>query len=201
MGIRPNEPDWKHEVNDLIRELQPQIQAILQDYGVPLLDEQGRLIGAEQPPAATGVPEPEGYRMEKYRAPVPATLAGATVLTTAALRQLIAERHPILIDVLPKTRKPKDRAAEQVWVEPPRENIPGSVWLPNTGYGELSSGYAQVWCTGSGGGLFLDGLRGLAVAEAHALDQLGEPLRTIQPAPVPLGRLGELENHRQRGLA
>jgi quinoprotein dehydrogenase-associated probable ABC transporter substrate-binding protein/PQQ-dependent catabolism-associated CXXCW motif protein len=145
MGIRPNEPDWKHEVNDLIRELQPQIQAILQDYGVPLLDEQGRLIGAEQPPAATGVPEPEGYRMEKYRAPVPATLAGATVLTTAALRQLIAERHPILIDVLPKTRKPKDRAAEQVWVEPPRENIPGSVWLPNTGYGELSSEFAAYF--------------------------------------------------------
>ena len=44
MGIRPNEPEWKHQVNDLIRELQPQIQAILLDYGVPLLDEQGRLI-------------------------------------------------------------------------------------------------------------------------------------------------------------
>ena len=66
---------------------------------------------------------------------------------------------------------------------------------------DLSAGYAQVWCTGSGGGLLLVGLNGLAVAEAHAIDDLGEPLRTIQPAPVPLGRLGELENHRQRGLA
>ena len=28
-------------------------------------------------------PEPDGYRMEDYRAPVPATLAGVRVLTTA----------------------------------------------------------------------------------------------------------------------
>ena len=51
------------------------------------------------------------------------------------------------------------------------------------------------------GGLLLLGLNGLAVAEAHTLDDLGEALRTIQPAPAPLGRLSELENHRQRGLA
>jgi hypothetical protein len=62
-------------------------------------------------------------------------------------------------------------------------------------------GYTQVWCMGSGGGLLLVSLNGLAVAETHALDYLGEPVRTVQPAPVPLGRLGELENHRQRGLA
>ena len=125
MGIRPDEPAWKHQVNDLIRELQPQIQAILLDHGVPLLDEQGRPIGADQPPAVTAVPEPQGYRMEKYRAPVPATLAGATVLTTEALRRLIAERHPILVDVLPKPRKPKDRPVDRVWVEPPAREHPG----------------------------------------------------------------------------
>ena len=44
MGVRYNEPDWKHEVDDLIRELQPEIDRILLDYGVPLLDRQGRLI-------------------------------------------------------------------------------------------------------------------------------------------------------------
>ena len=33
------------------------------------------------------VPEPAGYRMDKYRAPVPATLAGATVLSTTALEK------------------------------------------------------------------------------------------------------------------
>ena len=142
MGLRANEPLWKHDVNRLIAELQPQITAILQDYGVPLLDEQGRLItaepGAEPAAAASAVPEPDGYRMDKYRTPVPATLKGATVLSTAALQRLIAERQPVLVDVLPKTRKPKDRDQAQLWLEPTRDHLPGSAWLPNVGYGELT---------------------------------------------------------------
>ena len=44
MGIRFNEPNWKHEINDLIKTKQPEINAILSEYGVPLLDDQGRLI-------------------------------------------------------------------------------------------------------------------------------------------------------------
>jgi len=93
------------------------------------------------------VPEPAGYRMDKYRAPVPATLAGATVLSTAALRQLIAEQDPILVDVLPKQRKPKDRDQAQIWIEPRREHIPGSAWLPNVGLGELSPDFAEYFAT------------------------------------------------------
>jgi quinoprotein dehydrogenase-associated probable ABC transporter substrate-binding protein len=53
MGIRRNEPDWKREINDLIQELQPEIDRILIDYGVPLLDRQGRLI-AETARAGAG---------------------------------------------------------------------------------------------------------------------------------------------------
>ena len=48
--------------------------------------------------------------------------------------------------------------------------------------------------------MVLGGLNGLAVAEADALDHLREPLGAVQPAPVALGSLGELEDHRQRGL-
>jgi ABC-type amino acid transport substrate-binding protein len=48
MGIRHNEPDWKREVNDLIRELKPEIDRVLVDYGVPLLDRQGRLIAEKK---------------------------------------------------------------------------------------------------------------------------------------------------------
>ena len=151
MGIRGNEPLWKHTVNELIRELQPQIQAILLDYGVPLLDEQGRLIAAEAGPepavAASTVPEPDGYRMDRYRAAVPATLKGATVLSTAALQRLIAGRRPVLIDVLPKTRRAKDRDQAQLWLEPKRDNLPGSVWLPNVGYGELTPEFLDYFRT------------------------------------------------------
>jgi quinoprotein dehydrogenase-associated probable ABC transporter substrate-binding protein len=43
MGVRANEPEWRRRINAAILKLQPRITTILQDYGVPLLDEQGRL--------------------------------------------------------------------------------------------------------------------------------------------------------------
>src|SRR5215212_11694751 len=64
----------------------------------------------------------------------------------------------------------------------------------------VSAGYGQSWCLVSSSGLVLGLLNGFAVAEVHALDHLGEALRAVQPAPVPLGRLGELEHHGQGGL-
>lgn len=150
LGIRPNEPTWKHELERLIRRLQPQITAILTDYGVPLLDSSGNLVtsagGAEgQPPAAipaattaaAPVAEPAGYREDDYRSPVPATLKGATVLDARGLADLIAQHNPVLVDVLPRQPKPKDRSPDQVWIEPRRSDIPGSHWLPNTGFGYI----------------------------------------------------------------
>ncbi len=145
MGIRQGEPDWKHELNRLIGDLQPQITQILESYGVPLLDRQGNLVKAEAAGPApatetageTTVPEPSGYRMDHYNAPVPATLAGATVVHTAALEKLLADARPVLIDVKPKARKPADRDAQRLWIEPKREDIAGSAWLPGVGYGEL----------------------------------------------------------------
>lgn len=41
MAVRHNEPEWKREINRLIRDKQDQITAILLDYGVPLLDAKG----------------------------------------------------------------------------------------------------------------------------------------------------------------
>jgi quinoprotein dehydrogenase-associated probable ABC transporter substrate-binding protein len=46
MGLRRNEPEWKQVLNDFIAEHKAEIQAILLDYGVPLLDEQGHQIKA-----------------------------------------------------------------------------------------------------------------------------------------------------------
>src|SRR3954451_7345497 len=51
--------------------------------------------------------------------------------------------------------------------------------------------YGQCWCSASGGDLLLGRLHGFAVTEANALDQLGEPVRPVQVAPVALGRFGE----------
>ena len=44
MGVRPNEPEWKHKLNKLIAANQADINAMLGEYNVPLLDENGNLI-------------------------------------------------------------------------------------------------------------------------------------------------------------
>ena len=123
------------------------IQSILLEYGVPLLDNQGQPIAAKpkQQGRLETVPEPAGYRMADYRAPVPAALAGAEVVTTAGLqRRLQTASPPLLIDVLPAPREPANRPAGSIWRPEPRDDIPGSVWLPNVGYGELSAEF-ETW--------------------------------------------------------
>jgi len=42
MGVRPNEIEWKRQVDGLIKDNRDGIQAILKDYGIPLLDAQGQ---------------------------------------------------------------------------------------------------------------------------------------------------------------
>ena len=49
MGVRGADQNWKRQLNRLIQENQPAINKILIDFGVPLLDENDRLIGAETP--------------------------------------------------------------------------------------------------------------------------------------------------------
>jgi quinoprotein dehydrogenase-associated probable ABC transporter substrate-binding protein len=45
LGVRHSDQDWKRKLNRIITENQPEIDRILQQYGVPLLDEQGKLRG------------------------------------------------------------------------------------------------------------------------------------------------------------
>ena len=82
--------------------------------------------------------EPEGFRTDNYRAPVPATLEGARVLTTAEVEAIWRAKSGAFIDVLPRPPKPKNLPAGTVWRDAPRKNIPGSIWLPDTGYGALA---------------------------------------------------------------
>ncbi len=83
-------------------------------------------------------PEPSGYRMENYRAPVPATLAGARVVTTAEAAELW-KAGAAFVDVLPHVPRPANLPPGTIWREKTRMNIPGSIWLPDTGYGALAA--------------------------------------------------------------
>jgi quinoprotein dehydrogenase-associated probable ABC transporter substrate-binding protein len=47
MGVRRADQNWKRLLNRLIQENHPEINKILLDYGVPLLDENNKPIGAE----------------------------------------------------------------------------------------------------------------------------------------------------------
>ena len=41
MGVRHGEPEWKRQVESLIQSRQTEIRAVLQEYGVPLMEESG----------------------------------------------------------------------------------------------------------------------------------------------------------------
>ncbi|WP_371134791.1 PQQ-dependent catabolism-associated CXXCW motif protein [Pseudomonas sp. Q11] len=83
--------------------------------------------------ADTALFSAQGYRIAQYRSPTPAAVDGAKTLDTQALQQLMAQTpSPILIDVY---RRP--------WLQgrfidnEPHANLPGSLWLANTGDGDL----------------------------------------------------------------
>ena len=83
-------------------------------------------------------PEPDGYRLDDYRAPTPKTLHGARVVSTAEAEVLWRKGTAIFLDVMPQAPRPANLPAGTVWRDKPRLNIPGSVWLPDTGYGALA---------------------------------------------------------------
>lgn len=84
--------------------------------------------------SAAAVDEPAGYRMDGYRSPTPAGLAGATTVDTAAARTLIDGGQAIPINVMKLDRSTLPGGP---WiVAKPFRQIPGSVWLPSVGVGD-----------------------------------------------------------------
>jgi PQQ-dependent catabolism-associated CXXCW motif protein len=102
------------------------------------------LIGAAADPDAHP-PEPADYRMDDYRSPVPATLRGATVLSTDDARACWEKRDAAFIDVLPQPPRPVGLPATTIWRPRPRDDVPGSIWLPDTGYGALAPAMQQYF--------------------------------------------------------
>jgi PQQ-dependent catabolism-associated CXXCW motif protein len=88
--------------------------------------------------AAAQHSEPEGYRSDNYRAPTPASLRGARTVSTAEAEALWRSGTAAFVDVMPHVPRPANLPAGTLWRQKPRLNIPGSIWLPDTGYGELS---------------------------------------------------------------
>jgi PQQ-dependent catabolism-associated CXXCW motif protein len=111
---------------------------LLAALGIVLLV--GAAAGPDAPPS-----EPSDYRMDDYRSPVPATLRGATVLSTDEAQAHWDKHDTVFIDVLPQPPRPVGLPASTIWRPKPRDDVPGSIWLPDTGYGALAPVMAQYF--------------------------------------------------------
>ena len=109
---------------------------------------------------AQTVPEPQAYRLRDYNAPVPATLAGARVLTTEQAHAVWQAQAAVFIDVLPQPPRPAGLPPGTIWRPVPRRDIPGSLWLPDVGYGALAPRMEQYF------------MRNLAAASGGVRDRL-----------------------------
>ncbi len=109
-------------------------------------------------PALAQVAEPDGYRDDHYRDPVPATLEGAAVVTDAEAHALWQAGETVFVDVLPRPPKPANLPEGTLWRDQPRDSIPGAVWLPNVGYGRLADETLAY---------FLDGLAAATADKSH----------------------------------
>jgi PQQ-dependent catabolism-associated CXXCW motif protein len=83
-------------------------------------------------------PDPTEYRTKDYRAPTPAALAGARVVSTAEAERLWQDKSAVFVDVLPRAPRPANLPPGTIWRDKPRHDIPESIWLPDTGYGALA---------------------------------------------------------------
>ncbi|WP_435609468.1 PQQ-dependent catabolism-associated CXXCW motif protein [Pseudomonas knackmussii] len=96
----------------------------------------------------------DGYRVDRYRSPTPASAEHATTLDTAALRALLArEPRTRLVDVYRRTWLNGRFVANEE-----HRNLPGSLWLANTGDGQLSPPWQAY---------FRDNLQRLTDGDAH----------------------------------
>jgi len=98
-------------------------------------------------PSTGDVAEPDGYRTNDYRMPVPRTLKGARVVTADEAEKLLAEKSAVFLDVYPRAPKPPNLPAGTVWRDPPHSTIAEAHWLPNVGYGVLSPDFETYFKT------------------------------------------------------
>ena len=79
-----------------------------------------------------------GYRISRYRAPVPDTVPGGTRISLETLDTLVAKEHAVLLDVLASEGGGPDPASGEWRLSKEHRNIPGSTWLSDVGKGELT---------------------------------------------------------------
>jgi len=81
----------------------------------------------------------DGYRKAQYRSPTLDDVPGGQTITAQELKGRLDRHAPLgLVDVLPVPPRPADLPQDTLWLPAKHDNIPGSVWLPDTGQPVLS---------------------------------------------------------------
>jgi PQQ-dependent catabolism-associated CXXCW motif protein len=83
-----------------------------------------------------------GYRIARYRSPVPADVPGGTRIGIDEIDQLMQDRGAMLLDVMPSEGAGLNAETGQ-WATKRHENIPGSTWLPDVGRGRIDDRLAR----------------------------------------------------------
>ncbi|MFO1151777.1 MAG: hypothetical protein U1E62_25660 [Alsobacter sp.] len=84
--------------------------------------------------AFKGVDPVTGYRMGQYRAPTPLSVPGAATIDVFAVIDA-QKAGTVLLDVMAHQGGGTDPQTGEWRIQTPREDIPGSVWLPDVGVG------------------------------------------------------------------
>jgi len=81
----------------------------------------------------------DGYRQTQYRSPTPPSIDGAQTLDTAALKALLEEQSDVVLVDVYRSQWLAGRFIDSE----PHANLPGSIWLANTGDGDLQPEWAS----------------------------------------------------------
>ncbi len=103
-------------------------------FTVAIIMAPGQTVAQE---GATRPAEPAGFKNGNYRSVTPETLSAAQVLTNKTARALWETKTAVFVDVLPRRSRPARLPEGTIFRIPKRMNIPGSVWLPNVGFGVI----------------------------------------------------------------
>jgi PQQ-dependent catabolism-associated CXXCW motif protein len=87
---------------------------------------------------ALAAPEPQGYWTGPINSTVPVTISGGNVIHDAHdLQALIKRGGVVIMDVSNAPRRPENMAPGAPWLPLPHHAIPGSLWIPGVGLGEV----------------------------------------------------------------
>ncbi len=80
-----------------------------------------------------------GYRVARYRAPLPEWAPGSTRIFAADLAALVKAKQAVLVDVMAAEGGGYDPATGEWRLTKIHDTIPGSIWLPDVGRGRIDT--------------------------------------------------------------